>query len=112
MWAMTVLVGHSGNFEGYLLSIAVALRIHVIRIISDGFNLMFSPLQFYFTFILGYELKIVFCSSRNCQRISCTQAAERMRIKLQGPVEHSPKKQKQISLLIQIMKIYMKGEVE
>ena len=41
------------------------------RIISDENIWMFSPLQFHFQFIYGYELKKVFCSSRNCQRISC-----------------------------------------
>ena len=41
------------------------------RKISDRNIWMFSPLQFHFQFMSGYELKTVFCSSRNCQRISC-----------------------------------------
>ena len=54
----------------------------------------FSCLQFRFQFLFGYELKTVFCKSKNLPKnqLQCKQAAERMRIKLRGLIEHSPSK--------------------
>ena len=41
------------------------------RIISDKNIWMSSPLQFHFQFVIGYELKTVYSSSKSCHRISC-----------------------------------------
>ena len=49
------------------------------RIISDENIWMYSPLQFHFQYIFGYELKTVICSSKSCQRISCNSSRLRKR---------------------------------
>ena len=52
------------------------------RIISDENIWMLPPFQFHFQFIYEYELKTVFCSSRNCQRISSN--SHRLRKECEG----------------------------
>ena len=53
-----------------------------VRTISDENIWMLPPFQFHFQFIYEYELRTVFCSSRNCQRISSN--SHRLRKECEG----------------------------